>query len=105
MVNDSNMSAATLPTGITNIGDGNWYHIIVECTNTNIVNYFINNQFAGSFTITTPISSGTYNSANIGVDWNLQTNGGDQKFIMDDFRLYKRVLTPLEKANIYYYSY
>jgi len=93
---------ATLPSGITNINDGGWYHLIVELTGTTC-NYFINNTAAGSFSYGTSLTAGTYKVGLIGVDWNNIDNNGSAKFIMDDFRLYSRVLTSTEKTNIYNY--
>jgi len=93
----------TLPSGITNVNDGSWYHIIIEMTGTTC-NYFVNNQTAGSVSYT-GFTAGAYTSAMIGVDWNNQDNNGSAKFIMDDFLLYSRVLTSAEKTNVYNYSY
>jgi len=102
-INTNQLASATLPSGITNVNDGSWYHIMIEMTGTTC-KYFINNLAAGSVSYTGFVA-GNYVNATIGTDWNNVDNGGGAKFIMDDFRLYSRVLTSTEKTNVYNYTY
>ncbi len=92
----------SLPNGITNVNDGNWYYICLVLNGTNI-NWYINNMLAGTPIPYSGIPSGKYTFSSIGTDWNQVDyyQGTGSKLQLDEFRFYSKALTVGEISILY----